>query len=75
MSEEHGYGGDTFIAKEFNVSRDTLTKSKIELQTGIRCEDAFNMRGRTKIEDYLPSLMEDIKAILDSKRLYTCHVL
>jgi hypothetical protein len=67
MSEAHGYGGDTFIAKEFNVSRDTLRKGKIELQKGIRCEDAFNMRGRKKIENYLPNLMEDIKAILDSQ--------
>ncbi|MBU3133369.1 hypothetical protein KPL40_12995 [Clostridium gasigenes] len=67
MSEEHCYGGDTFIAKEFNISRDTLRKGKIELQTKIRCEDAFNMRGRKKIENHLPNLMKDLKEILDSQ--------
>jgi hypothetical protein len=67
ISEEYGYGGNTFVAKEFNVSRDTIRKGRHELRTGIRCEDAFNARGRKKIEDYLPNIKDDIKNIIDSQ--------
>ena len=67
ISEEYGYGGSTFAAKEFNVSRDTIRKGRHELRTGIRCEDAFNARGRKKIEAYLPNIKDDIKDIIDSQ--------
>lgn len=81
IAEEYGCGGDTFVAKEFNVSRDTIRKGRHELRTGIRCVDGFNMRGRNKAEDDLPNLLDDIKDIIDSqsqtdpkfdsRRLYT----
>jgi transposase len=67
ISEEYGYGGDTFVAKEFNVSRDTIRKGKNELRTGIRCKDAFNARGCKKTEYHLPNIIEDIKDIVDSQ--------
>jgi transposase len=67
ISEEHGYGGDTLVAKEFNVSRDTIRKGRNELRTGIRCKDAFNARGRKKTEYYLPNIIADIRDIVDSQ--------
>lgn len=67
ISEEYGYGGDIFVAKEFNVSRDTIRKGKNELRTGIRCKDAFNARGRKKAEYHLPNILDDIKDIVDSQ--------
>jgi len=81
IAEEYGYGGSSFVAKEFNVSRDTIRKGRHELQTGIRCEDAFNARGRKKTEYHLPNIIDDIRDIVDSqsqidpkfdsRRLYT----
>jgi hypothetical protein len=67
ISEEYGYGGDTFVSKEFNIGRDTIRKGRNELRTGIRCIDAFNMRGRKKTEEHLPNIREDIKDIIDSQ--------
>lgn len=33
--EEFGYGGQSFVAKEFNTSRDTLRKGMHEIKSGI----------------------------------------
>lgn len=62
-----GRGGQSFVAKEFNVSRDTIRKGHHELKTGITIVDAFNARGRHAIEKKLPNLIEDIKNIVDSQ--------
>lgn len=67
ISAEYGYSGDTFVATEFNVSRDTIRKGRHELRTGIRCADAFHLRGRKKTEFYLSKIQEDIKDIIDSQ--------
>ena len=67
LSKEYGCGGDTFIAKEYGVGRDTIRKGKHELRTGIRCEDAFNLRGRNKTEVRLPNIIADITYIVDSQ--------
>ena len=81
ISTDYGYGGDSFVAKEYNVSRDTVRKGKHELVTKTRQVDAFNKRGRKKIEVHLCNLKDDIKDIVDSqsqtdpkfdsRRLYT----
>lgn len=60
-----GKGGQTVVSKEFNVGRDTLRLGMHELRTGIRSEDAFNMRGRKKVTDKLKNLEKDIDAILE----------
>ena len=62
-----GRGGQSFVAKEFKVSRDTVRKGHHELRTGITIVDAFNARGRHAIEKILPDLIEDIKNIVDSQ--------
>lgn len=81
LSMECGYGGDTFIAKEYDVSRDTIRKGKREILTETKQIDAFNKRGRKKIGTRLCNLNADIKEIVDSqsqtdpkfdsRRLYT----
>lgn len=67
VSKVIGKGGQTFVAQEFNVSRDTIRKGLHELNSGITVVDAFNARGRKKIEEKLPNLLRDIKDIVDSQ--------
>jgi hypothetical protein len=62
-----GQGGQSTVAKEFNVSRDTIRKGLHELNSGIMIVDAFNARGRKRIEEKLPNLTQDIKNIVDSQ--------
>ena len=66
VSEVIGKGGQSAVAKEFNVSRDTVKKGLHELKSGFKIVDAFNARGRKNIEEKLPGLIEDIKDIVDS---------
>lgn len=65
VSEAIGKGGQSVVAKEFNVSRDTIRKGRYELKCGITVIDAFNARGRKKAEEKLPNLLEDIRDIVD----------
>ncbi len=58
-------GGQSFIAKEFGVSRDTIRKGTVELESGIKIVDKFSERGRKAIEEYLPNLLDDIRDIVD----------
>lgn len=67
VSEIIGVGGKSFVAQEFNVSRDTIRKGLYELKTGIQIEDLFSERGRKKVEAKLPNLINDIKDIVDSQ--------
>lgn len=67
VSEVIGKGGQSLVAKEFNVSRDTIRKGRHELKSGITIVNAFNARGRKKIEEKLPNLLGDIKNIVDSQ--------
>lgn len=65
VSEAIGKGGQSAVAKEFNVSRDTIRKGNHELRSGIKIVDAFKARGRKKIEEKIPTLITDIKDIVD----------
>lgn len=67
IAEKYGYGGQSFVASEFNVGRDTIRKGQHEVNSDIKCEDAFNMRGRKKITDKLPELEDQLKSIIDSQ--------
>lgn len=66
-AEAIGKGGQSTVAKEFQVSRDTIRKGRCELKTGIPFEDAFHARGRKKVEERLPNLIQDIKDIVDGQ--------
>ncbi|PON12184.1 hypothetical protein C2W62_40950, partial [Candidatus Entotheonella serta] len=62
-------------------NRVTIRKGTHELESGVICLDAFAARGRQRAEDHLPTLLDDIREIVDgqrqnepplrSKRLYT----
>jgi len=67
ISEVIGKSGQSIVAKEFNVSRDTIRKGLHELNSGITIVDAFSARGRKPVEGKLPSLIKDIKKIVDSQ--------
>ena len=49
----------------FGWSRRTVELGLNELRTGIRCIDGFGWRGRRKIEDKHPQLVEDIKSLVE----------
>ena len=62
-----GPGGQRQAEKELGWNRGTIRKGSRELSSGLRCADAFSARGQKKIEEKLPHLCEDIKAIVDSQ--------
>jgi Skp family chaperone for outer membrane proteins len=66
-AKELGKGGQSIVAYEFNVSRDTIRKGMRELESGFKIIDAHNAKGRKKIEEKMPKLMDDIKDIVDSQ--------
>ena len=65
--KELGVGGQRRAERELGWSRVTIRKGSHELESGFRCLDAFAARGRKRVEDHLPSLLTDIKAIVDSQ--------
>lgn len=81
MADEYGVGGQTAMAKEFNVGRNTIRKGTLEHRTGNRQKDKFSERGRKSTEKKLPNLIGDIRDIVEpscqtdpkfrSTRLYT----
>jgi hypothetical protein len=62
-----GPGGQRQAEKELGWNRGTIRKGSRELSSGLRCADAFSARGQKKIEEKLPHLCQDIKAIVDSQ--------
>src|SRR5262249_30014000 len=76
-----GRAGQRRARSEAGWSRVTIRKGMHELTTGIRCVDAFGLRGRHRAEEHLPRLLDDIKAVVDgqcqtdpsfrTQRLYT----
>jgi hypothetical protein len=53
--------------RELGWNRVTIRKGMHELATGIRCVEAFCLRGRKRAEEHLPDLLGDIKAIVDGQ--------
>jgi hypothetical protein len=76
-----GFGGQRLAQRELAWNRDTIRKGIRELTSGITCVDNYSGKGRKKAEEYLTTLLEDIKNIVDqesqtdpsfkSRRLYT----
>jgi hypothetical protein len=76
-----GPDGQRRAERELGWNRVTIRKGTHELDSGIRCADAFCLRGRKRAEEHLPKLLGDIKAIVDAncqtdpsfqtQRLYT----
>src|SRR5262245_35104584 len=65
--KELGPGGQRRAERDLGWSRVTIRKGTHELESGFQCLDAFSARGRKRVEDHLPHLLADIKAIVDSQ--------
>src|SRR6266568_6209255 len=76
-----GEGGQRQAERELGWNRRTIRKGMHELESGVVCLDGYRARGRKAAEEHLPTLLADIKAIVDgqsqtdprfeSSRLYT----
>jgi ParB-like chromosome segregation protein Spo0J len=76
-----GQGGQRRAEAEFGWSRVTIRKGMHELRSGITCCDAYSFRGRSRAEEKLPRLLDDIRDIAKrfsqtdpqfrNRRLYT----
>jgi hypothetical protein len=60
-----GKGGQRRAEHELGWDRKTIIKGTRELETGIDCFDNFSGRGRNRIEEKLPDLLDDIKKIVN----------
>jgi hypothetical protein len=79
--KELGPGGQRLAERTLGWNRQTIRKGLCELERGVTCLDAFSLRRRKRAEEHLPTLLHDIKAIVDgqsqtdpdfrSNRLYT----
>src|SRR5215210_5413589 len=79
--QELGPGGQRRAERELGWNRQTLRKALRELTSGLTCLDALTLRRRKRAEERLPTLLTDIKAIIDrqsqadpqfrTSRLYT----
>lgn len=62
-----GRGGQSRAEQELGWDRTTIRKGTRELDSGITCLDNFSARGRKKAEHHLPTLLTDIKDIVDGQ--------
>lgn len=62
-----GHGGPSLAERELGWNRVTVRKGTHELDSGIRCADAFSSRGRKRAEERLPGLLDDIRSIVDAQ--------
>ena len=65
--QELGAGGQRRAERELGWNRQTIRKASRELESGLRCLDAVTFRRRKRAEERLPSLLEDITAIVDGQ--------
>jgi hypothetical protein len=65
--QELGKGGQSLAERELGWSRPTIRKGQRELQSGLTCVDAVRLRGRKRSEERLPSLLEDVRAVVDGQ--------
>ncbi len=64
---ELGPGGQRHAERALGWSRVTIRKGIHELESGFTCLDAFAARGRKPVEAHWPTLLADIKAIVESQ--------
>ncbi len=60
-----GRGGQSFAERVLGWNRGTIRKGQLELRRGQDIEDRFDQRGRRRIEEHLPNLLEDICSIME----------
>ncbi len=64
---ELGPGGQRRAERELGWHRDLIRKGQREVEGGVVCVDAFELRGRKTVESRLPNFQSDIQAIVDSQ--------
>jgi hypothetical protein len=79
--QELGPGGQRRAERELGWNRITIRKGMHELTSGFVCLDACAARGRKRAEVHLPTLLDDLRALVDgqsqtdpqfrTQRLYT----
>src|SRR5882724_5737221 len=62
-----GSGGQRWAQQYLGWCRETIRKGMHELRTGMTCVDAFHCRRRKTVEEHLPRLLDDIRAIADGQ--------
>jgi len=60
-----GRGGQRRAEHELGWERKTIRKGAKELDSGFDCVDNYSGRGRYRVEQKLPNLLDDIKEIVD----------
>ena len=65
--EELGTGGQRLAERELGWNRGLIRKGRREVESGIVCVDAYELRGRRLSENRLPNLLADIKSLVDSQ--------
>jgi len=60
-----GRGGQRQVERELGWDRETVRKGMHELKSGITCLDNFSGRGRNLVDQHLPNLLDNIKAIAE----------
>lgn len=62
-----GVVGQRMAERELGWSRVTVRKAMHELESGIRCKDAYCLRGRKRFEEHVPRLLDDIRDLRTAK--------
>ena len=62
-----GEGGQRLAERELGWNRGTIRKGMHEVKSGMVCVDAFTSRGRKRSEDHLPTLLNDLTAMVDGQ--------
>jgi len=65
--QELGPDGQRRAERELGWNRQTIRKAIRELESGLRCLHAFALRRRKRAEERLPTLLDDIKALVDGQ--------
>ena len=60
-----GWGGQNFAEQVLGWNRGTIRKGQTEFRSGQGIEDRFGQRGRRRVEERLPDLLEDICSIVE----------
>jgi len=60
-------GGQVWAQAQLGWNRQTIRKGLQELRTGMTCVDALSSRRGKPVEEHLPRLLHDIRAIVDGQ--------
>jgi hypothetical protein len=67
VANKYCRGNPRQAERDFGWRRDAVNTGLNELRTGIRCRDAFALRGRHKSEEDRPELVREIHALVEPR--------